>query len=473
MKTKTITSLISAFLVLFFSCTNTTISAKETHKITVTIENFPAETESKMYYLARYFGDSHFKADSSKLINKKQLVFEGDSLLHESYYKVLLNDSTFFEIVVGKNQTFNVSTDFNNIFQTLTFENSPENTILLDYFQLIQSKTTEYREKEATLTTDEEKNNFYKKQLAEITNWRKEKSEKNPDFITSYTFRVLEETQLDFGDETDSNKQQEMYYDYLKNYLNTIDFSDSRTYNIPATLQKVNFFLETLQNTPKDTIIQLCSQLIEKNSSVRKNKQFILGHLLNRYGRGQFMGSRDIYAKLVLKHVNKESSPWFDDAQLYRLQDKATRLDKISLDAKAPTVFMKDADGKDFSTLNLTAKIKIYMIFSASCGHCKEAAPYLKKFYEDYGSIYNFQIVTMNTDDNQEEWGKFIEEQEFEDFINLQDFESNSSFRVDYYVESVPSFFIIDENFIIRAKGFPAEQLEDVYTTVILGKKAQ
>lgn len=139
------------------------------------------------------------------------------------------------------------------------------------------------------------------------------------------------------------------------------------------------------------------------------------------------------------------------------------RNQKSELEGKtAPNWTLKDIDGNTISLKNLTSKVLMIQFTGVGCGPCHQSLPFVKQLVSDYRNK-NFEFVSIET------WSKNIEGlkryQEKNDF-NFKFLKTEESVTKDYEINSVPVFFILDENRVIRKVIFGYSK--DVTDTEIL-----
>ena len=72
------------------------------------------------------------------------------------------------------------------------------------------------------------------------------------------------------------------------------------------------------------------------------------------------------------------------------------------------------------------------------------------------------EVMGIYTQTDKEEWGKFIESQGLENWINAWDPYNQSGFRLFYDIRSTPSIYLLDKGKKIIAKRIDVETLEKV-----------
>lgn len=125
----------------------------------------------------------------------------------------------------------------------------------------------------------------------------------------------------------------------------------------------------------------------------------------------------------------------------------------------APDWILKDINFKNIELSSLKSKVLLIQFTGVGCGPCHHSIPFLKKLVEDY-KTKDFEFVSIETwSNNMEGLKRYQQKNEF-DFRFLK---STDEVTKSYGVYSVPMFFVIDENRIIRKviKGYSKETTDN------------
>lgn len=120
---------------------------------------------------------------------------------------------------------------------------------------------------------------------------------------------------------------------------------------------------------------------------------------------------------------------------------------KVDLVGKiAPDWILKDIEYKSVKLSDLNSKVILIQFMGVGCGPCHHSIPFLKKLVEEY-KTKDFEFVSIETwNNNIEGLKRYQQNNEF----NFQFLKSTDEVTKSYGVSSVPIFFIIDANRIIR-----------------------
>ena len=129
----------------------------------------------------------------------------------------------------------------------------------------------------------------------------------------------------------------------------------------------------------------------------------------------------------------------------------------------APDWILKGIDGNSVRLGDLTSKLLMIQFTGVGCGPCHQSLPFLKQLVSDYKDK-NFEFVSIETWSNNIEGLKRYQQM---NGFNFKFLKSEPSVTKNYNITSVPTFFILDENRIIRkvlngyGKGTTDKEIRD------------
>ena len=134
---------------------------------------------------------------------------------------------------------------------------------------------------------------------------------------------------------------------------------------------------------------------------------------------------------------------YFEIVQFERKQGKP----KNDLIGKAaPGWTLKDFDNNVVALADLQSKVLLIQFTGVGCGPCHASLPFLKKLVNDY-KTKDFEFVSIETwSNNIDGLKRYYENND----LNYKFLKSEEGISLAYGVNGVPSFFILDENRIIR-----------------------
>lgn len=159
----------------------------------------------------------------------------------------------------------------------------------------------------------------------------------------------------------------------------------------------------------------------------------------------------------------------FKDA---KYQKRITALGKmfesLAKGKMAPLFEATTVDEKQFSITDLKGKYVLIDVWATWCGPCKIQSPYFEKFAIKY-KTENIQFIALSTDQDKLKW--YIEAKNKSQAIPQLHLNNPQQFAIDYNVESIPRFILIDPNgnFVNAKMPFPSESSFEIILRKALG----
>ncbi len=131
----------------------------------------------------------------------------------------------------------------------------------------------------------------------------------------------------------------------------------------------------------------------------------------------------------------------------------------------APDWILTDIENDSIRLVDLKSKVILIQFTGLGCGPCHHSIPFIKKLVEDY-QHHDFDFVSIETwSNNIDGLKKYYQNND----LNFKFLISEKSVSKAYKVTSVPVFYILDENRVIRKviHGYSKETVdEDIINTI-------
>jgi thiol-disulfide isomerase/thioredoxin len=163
-----------------------------------------------------------------------------------------------------------------------------------------------------------------------------------------------------------------------------------------------------------------------------------------------------------------EFQPQVDSIQTKKYRDVLLELmkDKMKFgngDTAKDLVF-KNPDGSTTMLSSLKGKVIYLDLWATWCGPCMAEMPHFEELKKKYAANNDIAIVSLSIDDNDPVWIKNIEARKA---TGIQ-WRIDRPKLVDYGVESVPRYILIDKNFKVAEMNAP--RAGDPATTAMINK---
>ncbi|HBX50890.1 MAG: hypothetical protein A2275_11170 [Bacteroidetes bacterium RIFOXYA12_FULL_35_11] len=462
------------------------------YEIKVKISNLPGQE----IMLGHHWNDKLYPDDTIKLDKKGQGIFKGKTPLHGGMYFVFMPNKTYFDLMIGDNQTFSFETDTLDYGKNTKFKNSPENDAFYQYQNFIierQKIGKELDAKRKEAKDDKEKTEINKKldDLGkEVKDFAWKLIEENKGNIFGQFLKATQEVKIPDppkdanGNITDSLFQ---YRFYRSHYFDNFDFTNPRLLYTPIYEEKIKTYIEKVIPQIPDTIIKECDKLIE---STRKDKdlfKYMLLTLFNHYASSQIMGFDAIYIHLGEKYYISEAT-WSDTAFVNKLKDRIKKLKPLLLGKQAPnfkmlwvpkehfiqaktdTAAANNPHAGTFIDLytSIKAKYTILCFWESDCGHCKKQIPQLHEVYKKLKpkGVEVMAVHMIGGIEGKKKWIKFINDHDLLDWINCWN-PYEYKYKDLYDISSTPVIFVLDKDKKIIGKRLAPEQIEEFLEKLI------
>lgn len=447
---------------------NNLSAQKVEHKITVSVPQLADET----MLLAYHYGKKQYISDTFQFDKKGKLVIEGEEPLHHGVYLAVFPKfkNRYFEFIV-KEQFFEITLADTNQLNKPTFKNSADNTLFYsDMTKLAdirkESQTLESKLKTAQGKEKEQIEAQLKKLNVDFLDYRVKLIDENKKLFYSDLLGMMREIDIPDASEsmTDDEKNNFRFEYFRKHYWDYTNFEEEGIIRTPIFEGKLNDYFDKYTIKLQDSVITACDFVLKKAEKNDKVFQYVLVTLLNKYANSKVMGDDAVYVHLVNNYYANGKAWWADEETTNKMKERAGALEPILIGKISPDLNLRDTTVTNFVRLHsIKSDYTIVFIWDPDCGHCKKAAPKLKKFYDAHhkDGIEVYAITTTNIDEL-DKWKKFIRDNEL-NFINVGDLYHQTKFRDLYDISSTPQVFVLDSKKEIIAKRLGVEQLENFF----------
>lgn len=439
---------------------------KKGYEINVTINGL----KDSSVYLAYHLGDKQYIQDTLILDSSGKTVIKGEAALPQGIYMIVLPGRNYFEVLMSADQFFSVSCSYKDYFTTLKFEGSDENTAFVAY----QNRWGALQEQMSSLAKRVQsiKENRDSVRILTTTRLAQEKGMKeflnnvvasnNGNMLAVLVKAILPPEIPEFTvpgrvKNPDSLKWV-LNYNYNKDhFFDNIDFTDERLIRTPILHSKLNtFFTEVVIQAP-DSINKEIDIIITKCKSNYKVFQFVSVYLFNHFRTSEIMGHDAVMVKLADDIYLSGKADWVSKEFKDDLKKQIELIRPNLIGKKAHNLVMDSYKGIFVSLYDIEKEFTILYFWEPDCGHCKEATPKLKAYYEKAKSD-NIEIFAVCTTSDKEKWAKYIQENKLT-WINGWDPKRGSNFDYYFNVQSTPMVFILDKDKKIIAKKLSVENI--------------
>ena len=461
MRFKLLLPVLTAFLIL----NSITAFSQEGYNVKVKVVGI----RDSLCYLANYFGEKQYLKDSCNADATGNFTFKGAEKLPGGIYLVVLPGKKYFEVIIDKEQHFSVETTSEDYVRDMKIKGSSDNEIFYEYLRFINSKSKEIeplRAEYEQVKNDKAKSDAVRSKMTAIDsavfNYKSNLETKYPEFILTKVFKATTDIKLPEAPlNADGTKDSVYLFNYYKqHYWDNIDLKDDRLLYTPVLHPKLEQYFKKMTLQMPDSVNKEADQLIAKLQPGSEMFKYIVWWITNSYETSNIMGMDAVFVHMAKTYYTKEKAYWVDDAQLFKIQDRAKILEPILIGKKVKNLVLNDSLNKPHALYDIKAKYTVLYFWDPDCGHCQKVTPKLGELYNEMKSK-GLEVYAVCTEVEMDKWRKFIKEKELK-FINVADPQLHNNFRHEFDITTTPQIFLLDENKVIIAKRIEVETLKDI-----------
>jgi thiol-disulfide isomerase/thioredoxin len=439
---------------------------KNGYKIEITIRGLQDST----VFVAYHLGDKQYIKDTVKLDNKSYGYITGQETLPQGIYMIVLPGKKYFEFLISDDQYFALTCTFSDYFNTLRFTGSDENSAFVEYQKIWISM----QQKAASIAKRAENNKQNSDSLQILTSIQKLQEDNMKSYLKSViksnngnllatlvkALLPLEIPEINV-DTTVPNPDSVLWirkYFYNKDhFFDNVSLTDERLLRTPILQARLNAFFTNIVSQAPDSINKEIDKIIQKCQSNYKVFQFIAVYLFNHFRESEIMGHDAVMVKLADDIYLSGKADWVSKEFKEDLRKQIDLIRPNLIGKKAQNLVMNSYKEIFVSLYDVEKEFTILYFWEPDCGHCKEATPKLKAYYET-AKNNNIEVFAVCTTADKPKWTKYIEENKLT-WINGWDPERSSHFDYYYNVQSTPMVYILDKNKTIIAKKLSVENI--------------
>ncbi len=441
--------------------------------------------------LGHHFGKKKYVVDTIKVDSKGVGTFTGDTLLNGGIYLVILPSMNYFELLIDKDQEFEIKTDTADLVKNLSFKGSDDNVEFLNYqnFMVVKQKRSAEIREELKKLEGRDTLNPKKKEKEEIDAQRaalKTEHEAIDKEITAYwdniinspkktllasVLKAMKEIDVpdapknDKGVITDSTFQ---FRYYREHFFDNVDFSDARLLRTPILESKIDAFFKKAVVPIPDSLVPATDQVIalsRKNDEVFK---YVVQYLFNQYNDNKIMGMDRVFVSIAEKYYLSGEASWAKDDSVFmsKVNDRVFKIKPNLIGEIAPELRLYNDKNQIVSLHSIKADYLIVYFFEPGCGHCKKIIPQMYEMYLKMDTT-KVKLVLIDTQVDVKEWEEFRTKHNLVHAINLYDPYQFTNFRNLYDVYSTPTPYVLDNDKRIIAKRIGPETIVEFIDKMI------
>ena len=434
-----------------------------------------AGLKDTIVYLGNYYGETTYIKDTARVNGQGEFTFESKKpLTYQGVYFLVLGKMKQFDMVIGTNQHFAMTTTRNDYVRNMKVTGDVDNTLFFEnmIFNAERHKEAEPYLKviqDSTLSEDKKKEarEAFAKINEKVVSYQTDIINKHPTTVTAKILKASQAIKIPdppkkANGNIDSTFQLRWYREH---FFDNFDLSDPTLICLPRPLysEKITEYLDKLYTPQVDSITKAIDKIVAKAKKNQETYKYATWMCLLKYQQPEIMGLDAVYVNVYDKYYASGEMDFWVNAKLKKnLKDHADRLRKSLVGNKAPNLIMQDANFKPRSMYDIKNKYTVLFIFNPDCGHCKEETPKLVSFYNS--KKFDAEVYAVSTDTSMAKMRTYIKEMKT-NWITVNGPRTYVGPYQDLYdALQTPALYIIDDKKKIIAKKVPADKIEDFLT---------
>ncbi|MFO7790893.1 MAG: thioredoxin-like domain-containing protein [Bacteroidales bacterium] len=422
--------------------------------------------------LGKHSGPDNFIVDSAYTDAEGVAVFEKDKKLEHGVYFIVLPSSAYFDILIGEDQDFYVSTWQYHILDSLKQEGSFQNQAFFEFQKTMAEFNNRGRQLRVEKKFHERKNDTeslenVKKQQSQLEEDRKHYYDSISSMFEGVLLGDIVKALVPVKAPPEIKAKQGMYPEeyfnwYKQHFFDNVNFSEPGVFNTPEYIfhrklqQYCRYFLNRDPQN-KEEIKNDIDGLLKKASASEAGHRYVISTLVDLYDNPEVIGMDWVLVYLYDEYFSKNKVPWAADSLVSVIENKVEQRRHNLTGKKAAHFRLPDEDNSYHKPVVPGAEFTILWFWDTDCDICIKRSKQLHEVYDDLKKK-NAEVIAVYYDNNHKDWQYHIDQHGF-DWINLWNPHDEFDLYKNYGLHKTPRMFILDENGIIKAKDINPDRL--------------
>jgi thiol-disulfide isomerase/thioredoxin len=487
-------------LALFISFNS--IIAQDKYDIKVNIKNM----KSKTLYLAKYFLDKQYIADTCISKKSGEFEFKGKaSDLDKGMYFLALeapnNEKTkLFDFIINENLSFTITSDSLKMMENLKFIGSKENEDFIAYGKFMNDKYMSYENYKKTVENDANKDKLLQDkgvQLGkDIKKFQTEFVKTRANTFLANIININDEPEVpEIKDKAGKTDSLGRYIYYVNHYWDQLNLADYKLLFTPNMFQpKLVKYIDNVLIQSPDTLIKYMDIIINRSKADKDMFKYLVNWAAYHAEGHKIMGMDKWFVHLVNQYHKKGLTPWYEKKTLDKIIERSEILEPLIIGNKIPDLLYMDTTSIGFlkkagfdtartsesmtkvyyknaqeatkylkSMYQIDADYTVLIFYATDCGHCQKEMPIVADEYDKIvKDKMSAKILTLYSKHEYNEWKKFIKEKNMSQLINGIEGIPINDLQKKFDVFTTPVIYIINKEKKIIAKRMDASKIHEI-----------
>jgi len=414
-----------------------------TQQIEIQLSNYDGKV-----YLSELSGEIIVLIDSLTAVDNNAYSFSFvNKKYHAGFYRLSFSNNKWIDFI-NDGDNITITTDYNNIFDSLKIESSESNRLYYLFVRLNKNYKTKSELLQLILARYPKDDEYYKVTQEKFEQLQKEylefvnnSTKSNPISFIAHYIRSAQLPIVDFSLPLDK----QLFF--LKTHaLDNLDFNDAQLIYSDAFTNKTIEYLTYYRNP------QLPLELLEKefmsaiDSILNKAKvnqlvyQHIVEYLIDGFKK---FGFDKVIDYIVENYVIKDDL-CLDSKTESSIQRRIDQSKKLPVSAVVPNIILQSADGKEIDLSKIKSDKVLILFYASWCPHCQTLLPQIFGFYNSQ-KVKKTEVLAISIDTSKADWLNFIKTYNF-NWLNATDLKGwNGKAASDYFIYVTPTMFLVNK----------------------------
>lgn len=462
-------------ITIIFATTLYAQPSKPGYEITAT-----TDYKNATVYLGDYYKKNRLVVDSAKANSNGVAVFKGSKKLPQGIYFIASPQRVImFDMLMDAPQHFTLVADSTKPGQ-IKFTGSPDNDVFAAYSNFLAGISPrlgglQQQLKNAGNGTDSAAIlKELTKAAGELASYRNNVMENQPNSLLATLLQIAkipERPQMPVRADGTVDSLYPYYY-VRDHYWDNVDFNNGIILHTPFFDPKLDDYLKYYVSPDPDSIINEVNYMLLASRENDEVHRYLLAKFTDKYIMPEYMGQDKVFLFLFQNFYAKGDTAWLTDKQHKFIFDRAYSLMANQLNAQASPLELTDTSGKAVSLYGLKAPFTFVAFWDPHCSHCQAQIPRLDSFYEAKWKGLGVKIMAVCVNETVlTDWKKFITEHKLNGWYHAYETKEKKTeieqanlpdYRQLYDISQTPTFYLLDENKRILAKGLSLDQYDNL-----------
>lgn len=459
---------ISILIALMSICFMGFSQSNDKYKIEVKLKNKP----DSVLYLANYYGDKTYLADTAYVKGKGSFIFQKNKELEGGLYIIVdQSKKSIIEFLVSDSRDMKLESSGPDYIENMKVQNSAENVLFYDYlkysallYERIKPLNARLKAQAKGSDSTQVLRDIIQVINTEMTEYKETLMKEHPQTFLAKFFGLIKEAS--FPDTLltlpDGSKDSSYPFRYYKaHYWDAVDLADDRLIRTPVFHKKLDTYFDKVVSKDADSIIYEIDHILAQMNETGDLYKFTLWHLTVKFDESQIMGHDAILVYLSDHYFSKGKAPWLNKDVIKNILEESDKRRVVLIGTLAKNMIMQDTNLQPRSLFDIKKDYTVIYFWDPDCGHCKKESPKLVEFYNEYSEKLDVEVYTVCADSSLANMKKYIREKNM-NFINVN---GPRTYTTDYHelynIFTTPVIMVLDKDKKIIAKRLVSEQLPE------------